>query len=430
MINIIPLLVKYGYIVLFVSMCLELIALPLPGELLMSYTGYLVFKGQLGWETSILVAFLGASTGVTISYWVGYKLGTPFFYRYGHIFHMGPDNREKVSQWFSKFGNNLLVVAYFIPGVRHISGYFSGLNRLPFRTFAFRSYLGAFLWVGTFISLGKIMGPKWKLFHGAVSKYLITGGIVILVLLAAVYLFRSYKANILEALEFWLGRMLKIFRSRRRVKFLIGGAAIVFLAFFLEVIGLVQDYLANEFGLFDRVSLYIIHTAFGPDWAIFMKNIARLGTLWVMALITVAFSLWLFGKRIKGLQGLLEPGFLVLIFLGGILFEVALRKAFHLLPAHTAQAGYNFPSGQSLLALSLYGFIAFLMVRHHTRIRVRSLVFSLGLIIALLVGTSYIYTGLQKPSAVAAGYVFGGLWLSLNVFLMEVFRILPDLTKE
>lgn len=221
--NVISLLSQYGYIVLFASLGLELIALPLPGEVLMSYTGYLVFKGQLGWGTSIIVAFLGAATGVTISYGIGYKLGPPFFKGYGHYVHLGPENLEKVSRWFAKFGNNLLVVAYFIPGVRHISGYFSGLNKLPFRTFALRSYLGAFLYVSTFITLGKVMGPKWKLFHGAVSKYLITGGAILLVILALVYLFRSQKEVILEAVETWLGRMIEIFRTRRRVKFLIIG---------------------------------------------------------------------------------------------------------------------------------------------------------------------------------------------------------------
>lgn len=425
--NIIALLSQYGYMVLFISLGLELIALPLPGELLMSYTGYLVSRGQLGWGTSIIVAFLGAATGVTLSYWIGFKLGPPFFNRYGHLVHMGPENVQKVSQWFGRFGNNLLVVVYFIPGVRHISGYFSGLNRLSFRTFAIRSYLGAFLWVSTFISLGKIMGPKWELFHGAVSKYLLTGGVILLVILAIVYLYRSKKEEILGALEIWLGRMIEIFHSRRRVKFLIGGAALVFLALFLEVIGLVQDYLANEFGQFDSVSLYIIHGVFGPGWNLFMKNIVWLGTLRVMTLITLVFAIWLVRK---GRKRILDLGFLLLLFIGGILFEVALRNAFHLLPSHIGQAGYSFPSGQSLLALSVYGFIAFLMVRHQTRMRIRSLAFSMVLIIALLVGISYIYTGLQKPSAVVAGFAFGGLWLSLNVFLLEVFRILPDLTKE
>ncbi|MEH7075754.1 DedA family protein [Neobacillus drentensis] len=117
---------QYGYIVLFVSLILELIAIPLPGEVLMTYSGFLVFQGQLNWLISIFSASVGACIGMTLSYWIGYKLGKPFFYKYGHWFHMGPERLDKTSDWFTKHGNKLLFIAYFIPGVRHITGYFSG----------------------------------------------------------------------------------------------------------------------------------------------------------------------------------------------------------------------------------------------------------------------------------------------------------------
>ena len=47
---------QFGYIVLFTALLLELIAIPLPGEVLMSYTGFLVFQGHLNWVVSILIA--------------------------------------------------------------------------------------------------------------------------------------------------------------------------------------------------------------------------------------------------------------------------------------------------------------------------------------------------------------------------------------
>ena len=37
---------QFGYIVLFAALLLELIALPLPGEVLMSYTGFLIFYSK------------------------------------------------------------------------------------------------------------------------------------------------------------------------------------------------------------------------------------------------------------------------------------------------------------------------------------------------------------------------------------------------
>jgi len=70
---------QYGYVVLFAALLLELIALPLPGEVFMSYSGFLVFQGHLNWFVSILMAGVGACIGMTLSYWIGFKLGKPFF---------------------------------------------------------------------------------------------------------------------------------------------------------------------------------------------------------------------------------------------------------------------------------------------------------------------------------------------------------------
>jgi membrane protein DedA with SNARE-associated domain len=63
---------------------LELIEVPIPGEPLMSYFGFLVYEGKLNWITSILIGGLGSSLGMTISYLIGYKLGAPFFHKYGY----------------------------------------------------------------------------------------------------------------------------------------------------------------------------------------------------------------------------------------------------------------------------------------------------------------------------------------------------------
>lgn len=184
---------QYGYIVLFVALLLELIAFPLPGEVLMSYTGFLVFQGHLNWTLSILTAGIGACIGMTISYWIGYKVGEPFFEKYGARFHMGPERFKKLSIWFSKYGIKLLLIAYFIPGIRHITGYFSGTTRLNFRKYAIFAYIGAFLWVSVFITLGKVSGPQWEVFHNSIKKYLIIAVTVAAVIFVVIYICKKLK---------------------------------------------------------------------------------------------------------------------------------------------------------------------------------------------------------------------------------------------
>ena len=170
MIDVIHLLNQYGYIILFLSLMLELIIIPIPNEALMSYVGVLCFQGKMNLVFSVLIAGTGGIVGASISYWVGYKLGTPFIRKFGHYIHMGPEKLEKMSRWYKKYGKVLLVISFFIPGVRHVASIITGVIKLPYRSFAFFAYIGIFLWVGTFITLGNLLGPTWDRYQGEIKK--------------------------------------------------------------------------------------------------------------------------------------------------------------------------------------------------------------------------------------------------------------------
>lgn len=185
------LLDKYGYIILFISLFLELLALPLPGEILMSYCGFIVFQGKLNLILCIIVSTLGVISGVTLSYFIGKKIGVKFFYKYGKYIHLGPEKLEKVDTWFDKYGNKLLIFTYFIPGVRHITGYTAGTTNLSYKKFSINSYLGAFIWVTTFIVLGKSLGANWNSVGKYIGRYLILGFLILIIAIGIIYLFKK-----------------------------------------------------------------------------------------------------------------------------------------------------------------------------------------------------------------------------------------------
>lgn len=174
---------QYGYIILTILLTLELIAFPLPGETIMTYCGYIVHQQKMSWILSIIMASLGGIIGITISHFIGKMLGRTFFEKYGHYIHLDTAKLNKISKWFERYGLWLIFVCYFIPGVRHIMGYFSGIVKVPFKKFMVSAYLGAFIWTGTFISLGKFLGKNWSLYHSLISKHLI---FILLILLAII----------------------------------------------------------------------------------------------------------------------------------------------------------------------------------------------------------------------------------------------------
>ncbi|AIQ12591.1 VTT domain-containing protein [Paenibacillus durus] len=415
----------YGYGLIFFALFLEMLALPLPGEMLMSYTGLFVYEGKLNWLLSTLFASAGATAGVTLSYWIGYRLGKPFTIKYGHRIHLGEEQLARISLWFEKYGDKLLFIAFFIPGVRHITGYFCGVTRMPFRRYAVYAYSGAIFWVSLFISLGRVLGPKWEAYHRTVNRYMIIFGLVSALLTLLVYLYRKHKRRVLASLMALLIQGVRHFNSFGKVRFLVLAAFSALVLFVSLMLGLIQDFLAQEFSQFDEVASYVVHTVFGPGWQDAMNGFAKLGSLYFYGPLIVLTAL---GVVLRGSDRLLELSFLLWVVLGGELLDTGLRMLFHR-PGSVAagvQVFNTFPSEETLTSLTVCGFSAFLLLRHYSESLIRISVILSVILLCLLVGISRIYFNVQFPSDVAAGYVFGGVWISLNVILLEVLRLLRN----
>jgi len=162
---------QYGYEVLFLGLLLEFIALPFPGETTMLYAGYLSYTGILNGWAAFFWALAGTTIGMTITYFIGLKAGMPFLEKFGKWMLITPSKLEKTKKWYRKYGNVLVFIGYFIPGVRHVTGYFAGIIGSPFRTFAAYAYGGALFWCALFIGLGHLFGPQWEKVLYAIEKH-------------------------------------------------------------------------------------------------------------------------------------------------------------------------------------------------------------------------------------------------------------------
>ena len=70
---------QYGYAGIFLLLMLGIVGLPVPDETLLTFVGYLSFQGKLALLPSVTAAFLGSSTGISVSYGVGRVAGSPYF---------------------------------------------------------------------------------------------------------------------------------------------------------------------------------------------------------------------------------------------------------------------------------------------------------------------------------------------------------------
>ncbi|NKF08696.1 bifunctional DedA family/phosphatase PAP2 family protein [Clostridium gasigenes] len=425
---IIELVNNYGYIILFCSLVLELIALPLPGELLMTYCGFLVYESKMNLTISILVATSGVILGVTISYFVGTKLGSEFFKKYGSYIHLGPDKFEKTSAWFESYGNKLLILAYFIPGVRHITGYFSGITKISYKKFAFPAYIGAFIWTATFISLGNFLGPNWVEFHSYIKKYIIIGSLIIAFIFIIFYAYKRHKTQMIELIHKTLYRTIIAFHSLGKIRIAIAMITVAFFGFFALIIGVTQDYLAHEFEQFDTIVSSLVKAIFTKEWSYWMGLFRMLTSIKILIPLTLIMCIWII---IKNIDPFLEIRFLLIVICGGEIIQFILRNIYRRLgPPLLGSVQYTFPSNQSLISIVAFGFFAFILLRHTKRTWIGTPIIFATLLICILSGLNPLFFQTEYPSDVYAGYIFGGVWLTINIILLEIYRIMPKIQMQ
>lgn len=154
-------LIEYGSFALFGLLALGIIALPVPEETLMIIAGVLMYNEKLNIPATILAALGGSILGITVSYVLGITFGTYFLQKFGKYVGLTEARFDAVHQWFERLGKWTLVIGYFIPGVRHLTGFAAGSSKLEYKYFALFGYFGALLWVSTFLSIGYFFGNYW-----------------------------------------------------------------------------------------------------------------------------------------------------------------------------------------------------------------------------------------------------------------------------
>ena len=178
---------QYGYFAIFFLLVFGIIGLPIPDETLLTFSGYLIYRGNLSLPLAFLTAFAGSATGITISFQLGRSFGHSLLMRYGKYLHITPDRLARAHAWFERVGHWALTIGYFIPGVRHLTAYAAGISEVRPHQFALFAYSGAVLWVSTFLSLGYFIGDRWEDVQRNVHHYLV-GAAIALGVLALVYL--------------------------------------------------------------------------------------------------------------------------------------------------------------------------------------------------------------------------------------------------
>jgi undecaprenyl-diphosphatase len=176
---------QYGYVGVYLILAVSILGLPVPVEFLLTFVGYLTSTCELNPFLAIMAATMGSITGITAAYLLGLFFQIKVL---SHLHrHAGKHKLEKVFRWYQEHGGRLLAAAYFIPVVRHLSGYVAGLSKMNYRYFAVFAYLGAVIWASLFVALGRILGSRWQVILSLIHRYALLLGLTAAILCILFY---------------------------------------------------------------------------------------------------------------------------------------------------------------------------------------------------------------------------------------------------
>ncbi len=147
-------------------MAIESASIPLPSELIMPLSGWMLIqaKGLSQWYV-LLAGFYGAVgnlLGSLAAYWVGARGGRPLLERYGRYVLITRGDLEMADRWFARYGSWAVFLSRLLPVVRTFISFPAGVARVPLLRFSLLTFAGSFPWSVGLAWGGYVLGENWE----------------------------------------------------------------------------------------------------------------------------------------------------------------------------------------------------------------------------------------------------------------------------
>jgi membrane protein DedA with SNARE-associated domain len=181
----------YGGIVLL--MAIESACIPLPSEIIMPFSGYLVSQGQMDLTWVSLAGAIGCVVGSIPAYYLGMYGGRPMIERYGRYVLISHHDLDLADRAFTRYGEIIIFLGRLLPVVRTFIAFPAGVARMAMGRFIVYTFVGSLIWCWALAYVGKQLGDNWKTLGPYFHEFHWAIAIVFGVLLAA-YVWRHVKS--------------------------------------------------------------------------------------------------------------------------------------------------------------------------------------------------------------------------------------------
>jgi membrane protein DedA with SNARE-associated domain len=190
---------QFGYIGVFLLICVENIFPPIPSEVILTFGGFWTTQSNLTVIGVIVAATVGSVAGAIILYWIGRILNIErlekIVDRWGHVLRVKREDLYRADQWFAKYGYWTVFFCRMVPLIRSLISIPAGMAKMNFPLFLFFTTVGTLIWNAILVGLGAKVGESWEdiVYYMDIYSNIAYAIIAIVFILVIVYLFRRGK---------------------------------------------------------------------------------------------------------------------------------------------------------------------------------------------------------------------------------------------
>lgn len=172
-----------GYVGIFILSALESAAIPIPSEVVIPFSGFLVAGGKLSFWGIVIVSTLANLFGSIILFLIGRSGGRWILERYGKYVLIHKKDLDTADRWFLKYGIATVFFGRILPLVRTFISLPAGVAKMNFARFSLFTFLGALPWNFTLALIGLKAKENWDLLHSYFEQADIFVGIAAVILI-------------------------------------------------------------------------------------------------------------------------------------------------------------------------------------------------------------------------------------------------------
>jgi membrane protein DedA with SNARE-associated domain len=178
--HIIDTILRLGYGGIVLLMAIESACIPLPSEIIMPFSGYLVSAGEMQMWGVALAGAVGCVLGSLVAYCAGAWGGRPLVEKYGRYVLISHHDLNLADRWFQRHGDITIFIGRLLPVIRTFIAFPAGVSRMAMGRFVVYTFVGSLIWCWVLAWIGMKLGQHWDTLGEYFHRFDIVIGIVLI----------------------------------------------------------------------------------------------------------------------------------------------------------------------------------------------------------------------------------------------------------